>query len=531
MPLYKHITPLYPHQEIMLEWLGSRDSGILGTPMGSGKTLVCFRKHLLSLEEAHDDAFLPKKTLFVAPKAVAPQVYNQYYQHLHAPRGSCVLHLGSERNNARNLAAFNNARFVVTTYDMLIQDLKEQKAGRNAPLFEVVWEMMFMDEAHIIRNQSTIKYEACMKLQTSEDCEKFCISGTPVQNKESDMIALCNFLEKPPYNRQSWWNTASEQQVANWRSEMYLYISKEQCAPLPTKTYYDNPVALIPEQALIYKAIKDRASDLVNDYFSGTVSVKFAFVLAVIMRLKQTAIHPDIMQDAPSTEGPVSDSGKFIEARRIIKETPPGDKIIVFSQFTKALSLFGRYLAQDGISSLTFTGDLSSSVRESVLHKFKTETPAKSKVLLISIQAGGVGLDITTANHVIMLEPWWNCALEAQAIDRTHRIGQKKPVHVHRIKSTNTLEDWIFMLQRKKQAIASDLLHAIKEAGPSAEDLRMLYDTHLQAPDTEETEEELEPELVPEAPAPAPETQKRRFIIKIGGNQGSPLPPPCGSSV
>lgn len=462
--VYEVATTLYPHQERMLEWVGSRQGGIVAADMGVGKSLVALA-HFVS------DVV---KTLFVTPKAVAPHIYRQYHSHLHAPTGSCFLYLGADRNSTKSKAAFSYANFIITTYDVLVQELKDSLKGVPSPLFTAIWERIFLDEAHVIRNPKTLKFDACLKLKTSSECQRWCITGTPIQNSKQDIISLCRFVGIAPYANHSWWDTADEDALADWRNNFCIYVSKKDACPLPPKTIISDVSHLLPDQALIYDAIRSQAAAAVEEFFAGTVDMKFAEVLAMITRLKQASIHPDIISPVEPTH--VVPSNKFLRAQRIILNTPADDKIIIFSQYTRALSLLQRFIAPS-VNSLIFSGDLSSSRREEVLTQFKNDPSVK--VLLISLHAGGVGLDITQANHVIFLDPWWNTSIEDQATDRAHRIGQTKSVFVHHLYSKDTLEDWILLLQKKKSAVAAMVLHAIDVKGPSSDDVKMLYDTHL----------------------------------------------------
>jgi len=452
-------TSLYTHQKNMIEWAEERKCGIIAADMGVGKSLVAlelFRRN-------------PIKTVYVCPKAVASHIHKQYQTHLNSPVGSCFIYLGPSRNSCLNQRRFEEARFIITTYNMLVQEL----GSETSILFNTIWEQIFLDEAHCIRNANTLRYKSCITLKTTNDCKRWCITGTPVLNKKTDIISLSKFLKKEPYTTPNWWRAVTEEKLKMWRQDCCIYVSKELACKLPAKIIKTVYCELLPDQQIVYDAMCVSAIDIVKKYLSKEIN--FFSVLTIITRLKQVAIHP-LIPTGTDDSAEIPDSNKFVKAKELINATPKDDKVIVFSQYTFALKLLSKYLSPD-IKSLTFTGDLSSAKRNKILDDFRSDESVK--VLFISLLAGGVGLDIVEANHVIFLDPWWNSAIQDQAIDRAHRIGQKKTVYVHQLHSSGTLENWIQILQKSKYALSKQLINASTKEGPSKEDIKILYETHL----------------------------------------------------
>lgn len=403
----KPLTPLklkstlYEYQQSAVRWCSRRKGGVIAAGMGTGKTLIALGVY----------SACPVKSLYVCPKSLVTQIRSEYERHVEG--GMVHVHMGRDRHNSENTKKFMSATFVITTYDVLVQDTLDSLSKQTC------WGHIFLDEAHTIRNPKTLKHKACMKLIAYKG--KWCLTGTPVINNQKDLQSLITFIGIDPYDKPMWWRKVQTEALAEMIDTMVLYINKEDVLTLPPKTVYYH--------SLEYTAPPD---------------IPELHILAKITRLKQHSVHPWLISGKGKTKGTVSvpDSSKFLKALQIIESAPAEDKILVFSQYTSALELFSTYLSQHGVPSNLYHGGQSSDVRASALNF--------SKVLLLSLNAGSVGLNITQANHVIFLEPWWNQPIEEQAADRAHRIGQKKEVHVHHLISMNSLEHWIYKIHLKK---------------------------------------------------------------------------------
>ena len=210
---------------------------------------------------------------------------------------------------------------------------------------------------------------------------------------------------------------------------------------------------------------------------------RFTVILTKILRLKQFCNHPYAPLPAEQHHGlPPKSSTKMLKVLSIIEAIPPGEKVIIFSQFKNSLDLLAILLNENGYHNehMMYHGRLTPQDKESTLQRFE-QNPTKS-ILLMSIKAGGVGLNLVAANHVILLDPWWNRAVEEQALARVHRIGQTREVHIHRLAIRNSIEQWVLSLQEHKLREACKVLDdQLNNSTPSGhrnftqEDLRRLF--------------------------------------------------------
>ena len=206
----------------------------------------------------------------------------------------------------------------------------------------------------------------------------------------------------------------------------------------------------------VQKELYEKTRDLYRSYLmdlmaEGTLKKYKLNVLAGLQKLRQIAIHPQMIEEGKE----ILDSGKYAEVKRLLKEIiAKRSKVLIFSQFVKMLQIFKADLKKEGISFCYLDGGTKN--RQELVEKFQKEKDIK--VFLISLKAGGVGLNLTAADYVFILDPWWNPAVEQQAIDRTHRIGQMKTVFYYKFISQGSIEEKILKLQASKQRLSDDLI-------------------------------------------------------------------------
>ena len=201
-----------------------------------------------------------------------------------------------------------------------------------------------------------------------------------------------------------------------------------------------------------YHSLYERTMDLYAEYLDHQTHESFTNLLTKILRLRQCCNHPDAVLEPTSPACHVElRSAKFTKIIDILKTTPSDDKTLVFGQWTHSLKLLGQHLTRHQIKFLEYNGSQSISQRNYILQQFREDPTCN--VILITITSGGVGLDLSFANHVILMDSWWNMALEEQAIDRVYRIGQKKKVSIHRLYMNGTIEHWLVQMKSEKQKI------------------------------------------------------------------------------
>ena len=243
-------------------------------------------------------------------------------------------------------------------------------------------------------------------------------------------------------------------------------LKKDVLKDLPERTEINLRIPLSPDERAVYNGLRARASDRLGKR-GGDRNDKF-YILEEITRLRQAACSPSLLDKQFSDQS--AKLKRFIELVKELKEA--GHRALVFSQFTSFLDLVEKALAEEDVDFLRLDGSTPAKKRPQLVKKFQA---GESSVFLISLKAGGFGLNLTAANYVIHLDPWWNPAVEDQATDRAHRIGQEKAVTVYRLISEGTIEEKILKLHESKRELADFMLgNQNKSAKMSADELLRL---------------------------------------------------------
>jgi superfamily II DNA or RNA helicase len=434
------------YQEIGVDWLSFlRDAelgAVLADDMGLGKTLqtICA---------------LRGRTLVVSPKSV---VYNWAEEIARFRPGlKTAIYHGAERELDRN------ADVTLTTYAVLRLDV--------AHLAEEEWDVVVLDEAQAIKNETSQTARAAFQLRGKF---RVALSGTPVENRLEELWSIMHFANPGLLGGRSDFQEryngpigAGEPQAARrLRAKIRPFVlrrmKREVLPELPPRSEAVLHVELDETERSIYDAVrvatkKDIAAKLAQ---GGGGSVLVA--LEALLRLRQAACHPELVpgQHAMSS----SKIERLLEA--LEEAASDGHKALVFSQWTGLLDLVEPHLHNAGIRFTRLDG--STRDRGAVVNEFQNE--AGPPVMLVSLKAGGTGLNLTAADHVFLLDPWWNPAVEDQAADRAHRIGQDRPVMVYRMVAKDTVEERIFALQGKKRALADVALGDADHAGGITKD-------------------------------------------------------------
>lgn len=440
-------TVLRDYQQYGFQWLKTlahyRFGGILADDMGLGKTLQSIAFLLSELEEIRRCG-LP--ALIVAPASLLYNWRNELNKF--APEIKAVIADGSVNERSRTLRNTAGNDVIITSYPLLRRDI-DKYAKQSFHTF-------FLDEAQVIKNHVTQTARAVQLLQARN---RFALTGTPVENALEDLWSIFSVVLPGLFPGKKAFHDLSRETVAK-RIKPFLLrrLKSDVLKELPDKIESVHTTELLPEQKRLYVAYlarlrKEALKHLDGDSF-GHGRLK---VLAGLTRLRQLCCHPSLF-----THGYSGSSAKFEQLLEIIEECrSSGKRVLIFSQFTEMLSLIGRELAVQGISYFYLDGQTPSPQRVELCSRFNE---GEGDLFLISLKAGGTGLNLTGADTVILYDLWWNPAVEQQAADRAHRIGQKKVVQVIRLVAQGTVEDKMYELQQKKKNLLDQVIQPGQEA-------------------------------------------------------------------
>jgi non-specific serine/threonine protein kinase len=447
-----HLQPiLRPYQVAGYQWLNYLQEvswgGILADDMGLGKTVQA-----LSYLQRYHDEHPDMKALVVCPTTLIYNWENEIKKF--TPSLTYHIHHGPQRlRKAEELGAFN---VVITTYGTLRSDIKT--------FIQVPLDYAVLDESQAIKNPQSKVTKAAALLNAKN---RVCMSGTPLQNNTFDIYAQMNFLNPGMLGTMEFFRQefsipidkfGEKEQKEHLKKILYPFIlrrTKEQVAKdLPEKTEMVLWCEMGDEQRRIYDAYRNefRARILGTIEEQGIQKSQLT-ILQGLMKLRQICDSPAILNEPEPFE---NHSIKLEELTREISENIGEHKALVFSQFLGMLGLIREKLTEAGIQYEYFDGSTSAPAREKAIQSFQNNPEVR--VFLISLKAGGVGLNLTAADYVYIVDPWWNPAVEQQAIDRTHRIGQTKNIFAYRMICKDTIEDKIMQLQERKRLLAKELI-------------------------------------------------------------------------
>ncbi|MFT4047744.1 MAG: DEAD/DEAH box helicase [Solimonas sp.] len=433
-----------------LQWLRARGfGGVLADDMGLGKTLQTLAHILLEKEQGR----LDRPVLVVAPTSL---VFNWRREAARfAPKLRVLVLHGHERR--RRFSAMAHVDIVLTTYALLPRDLEALR--RQA------WHLLILDEAQNIKNPRS---KAAASVAQLDARHRLCLSGTPLENHLGELWSLFHFLmpgylgDDPSFRRrfrapiEKHDDAGVRAQLARRVGPFLLRRTKNEVArELPPRTEIIRSVALEGAQRDLYETVRAAMQDELQAEIErrGLAQSRIA-LLAALLKLRQICCDPRLLKRGEDSDGPVvSESAKLDLLMTLLPDMlRQGRRILLFSQFTSMLALIEEALQERGIDYLLLTG--ATHDRESLVDRFQRE---EVPLFLISLKAGGVGLNLTAADTVIHYDPWWNPAVENQATDRAHRIGQDKPVFVYKLLSEGTVEEKIAELQARKRQLAEAL--------------------------------------------------------------------------
>jgi hypothetical protein len=421
--------------------------GILADDMGLGKTVQTLA-HLAA--QSAKSGGLP--SLVVAPTSVVPN-WAAEAEKFAPGLQVLVLHGGDRADHFERIPA---ADVVLTSYPLLVRDFGQ--------LSRQHWHTLVLDEAQYIKNPRARAAISACGLKASH---RVCLSGTPMENHLGELWSLMRFLMPGFLSDEKTFNTKIRKPIERERSEsaqlalnrrvspLILRRTKDQVATeLPEKTTLIHNIDLSPKQADLYESVRAAMDERVRSAISDKGLAKsHIIVLDALLKLRQICCHPGLLKSEAAQR--VSESAKleYLTGDLLPTLLEEGRRILLFSQFTSVLELISGHLDRQKTKYLKLTGQTRE--RAGLVKQFQN---GGIPIFLISLKAGGTGLNLTAADTVIHYDPWWNPAAENQATDRAHRIGQTKPVFVHKLICRGTIEDRILDLQKHKSALVEALL-------------------------------------------------------------------------
>ena len=442
---------LRDYQKEGLNWLNFLDEmgwgGILADDMGLGKTL-----QILAFMERIQKKKTPP-SLIVIPTTLLFNWENEIRKF--APKLKAHYHYGPARE--RNNDAFNDNDIVFTTYGILLRDIEFMK--------DYEFNYMILDESQYIKNPHSRRFKSAMLINAKN---RVALTGTPIENSTFDLFAQMNFVNPGffggiknfqegysiPIDKEG--DVARANELQRLIDPFVLRRTKEKVATeLPAKTEDVIYCEMENEQRRVYDAYRNKfKNELLGNIEQEGMNNSKLMVLKALTRLRQICDAPSLINDDDVT---TSESIKIKEISKHITSKTANHKVLVFSQFVGMLSLIREELNKQGVDFEYLDGKSTRKQREDSVNNFQNNSDLR--VFLISLKAGGTGLNLTAADYVYIMDPWWNPAVENQAIDRCYRIGQDKKVFAYRMICKNTVEEKIMKLQAKKKQLAADIIH------------------------------------------------------------------------
>ena len=413
--------------------------GCLADDMGLGKTLQSLT---VVLQLASNGP-----SLVVAPTSVSTNWQSEVARF--TPTINIKFFSGKNRKETiKNLGKFD---LLITTYTLLQQE--------SELLSAVQWQTVILDEAQAIKNAATKRSQAAMSLQAKF---KLITTGTPIENHLGELWNLFHFINPGLLASLNSFNERFAIPIERYQDRdaklklkklirpfILRRIKSQVLEELPSRTEVTLNVEMSEEEAHFYEALRQNAIDKLEG--NKDKKGRHLQILTEIMKLRQACCNPRLLDHDTSIE-----SSKLKVFATLIKELIEGrHKALVFSQFIGHLRIIREHLDEQGINYQYLDGGTSSKKRKERVDAFQS---GKGDLFLISLKAGGLGLNLTAADYVIHMDPWWNPAVEDQASDRAHRIGQTRPVTIYRLVCKNSIEEKIVLLHQEKRALAGSLL-------------------------------------------------------------------------
>lgn len=437
------------YQKVGFKWFKTLASygfgGILADEMGLGKTLQTIA--FLATEKGDNPSIV------VAPTSL---VYNwQSEIEKFAPELNAVVISGSKEKREELMSEIKDCDVVITSYPLIRRDIEEYKS--------ISFNYCFLDEAQQIKNPASINASTVKEIKAKG---YFALTGTPIENSLTELWSIFDFImpgylltqnkfsklyETPIIKDNN--KTALDELNRHIKPFMLRRLKKEVVRELPPKIEQKLLVEMTEEQKKLYAAYLDSAKNEIDEEIKDKGFSKSKIkIFSILTRLRQICCDPSVFVE--DFEG---ESGKMTALDSILEESiGQGHKVLLFSQFTSVLKNISKRLEENKVKYMYLDGSTKSEDRMTMVKEFNE---GEANVFLISLKAGGTGLNLTGADIVIHFDPWWNPAVEEQATDRAHRIGQQKTVEVIKLLAQGTIEEKIYNLQQKKKEIIKNVMN------------------------------------------------------------------------
>jgi len=439
---------LRPYQQAGYNWMQFLSSynfgGCLADDMGLGKTV-----QTLAMLQAEKDKGVKNATLLIMPTSL---VYNwEIEAKKFTPKLKALVYTGTDRN--KSVDSFSDFDLVITSYGIIRLDIEILK--------EYYFHYVILDESQAIKNPSSNIAKSVRKLKSRF---RLILSGTPLENSTLDLWSQMSFVNPGLLGTENFFKKEfqypiEKKQDLDKTKRLHTIIKpfilrrkKSQVAKdLPEKVENITYCSMTPEQEEKYEEVKSHFRNQILENIEKKGKNKSQFLLLQgLTQLRQIANHPKMVdQDYEHGSGKLEDIKHMIESALTEKH-----KILIFSQFVKHLDIVRAYLNDQKLQYSYLDG--STRDRQKQVERFQNDDSIR--LFLISLKAGGLGLNLTKADYVFLLDPWWNPAIEAQAVDRAHRIGQTNTVFTYKFITRNSVEEKILALQKNKMKLASDLI-------------------------------------------------------------------------
>ncbi|MDJ0598105.1 MAG: DEAD/DEAH box helicase [Crocosphaera sp.] len=451
---------LRPYQQRGVGWLTFLEKWGLGAcladDMGLGKTpqLIGFLLHLKSEE------MLEQPTLVVCPTSVLNNWEREVRKF--APSLSTLIHHGDKRSKGKAFVKeVNQKHIIITSYSLIYRDIKSFE--------QVEWQGIVLDEAQNIKNPQAKQSQAVRQLSTQF---RIALTGTPVENRLTELWSILDFLNPGFLGTQQFFRRRFATPIEKYGDKQSLQIMRSLVRPfilrrlktdktiiqdLPEKQEMTVFCGLSSQQAQLYQELVDNS---LIDIEEKTGIERKGLILSLLLKLKQICNHPGHFLKQKSLKT-AEKSGKLLRLEEMLEELiEEGDHALIFTQFSEWGKLLQPYLQKKLNQEVLFLYGATRRVqRQEMIDRFQQD-PNGPRIFILSLKAGGTGLNLTRANHVFHIDRWWNPAVENQATDRAFRLGQKRNVQVHKFVCTGTLEEKINEMLESKQKLAQQTVDA-----------------------------------------------------------------------